>query len=197
MFRYASPRHGLVPRVLDFWFLPAGHPGRGKARKLWFTSSPALDTEIARRFGADIERAFSGRYDHLAETPAGALALVVLLDQFTRNAFRGTARAFAGDRRARRIAGRAIARRFDRHFPCQMRLFFYLPFEHSECLGDQHRCIGLVSQLQPPVSARWAVQHRELIRRFGRFPHRNAALGRPSTPAEAAFLAAPHPRFGQ
>ena len=195
--RYTAANHPLVRRILDFWFLPRRHPGHGKSRDLWFAPSSALDGEIADKFGRDILRALSGRYDHLADAPEGALALLVLLDQFTRNAFRRTARAYCGDTRARRIAGRAIARGFDRRFPGAVRTFFYLPFEHSEHLADQNRAVGLFSQVLPPSPPRWAVQHRELIRRFGRFPHRNAALDRIDTPAERVLLAGAHERFGQ
>jgi len=189
--------HPLVRRVLDFWLLPPRDPRHGRSRDLWFAATASLDAEIARRFGRDIERALAGRYDHLVSTPDGALALLVLLDQFTRNAFRRTERAFSGDIRARRIARGAIARGFDRRFSRDIRAFFYLPFGHSESLADQHRAVALFSRLRPPVPMRWAVLHRDLIHRFGRFPHRNAALGRPDTPAEAAYLAGSHPRFGQ
>jgi len=164
---------------------------------MWFSGGTPVDTEIRQLFGGDIERAIDGRYDGWAATPRGALALLLLLDQFTRNAFRGTARAFAGDHRALAIARKAVARGFDRRFNEHARIFFYLPFEHSESLGDQHVCIGLIARFRPPRSLRWAVQHRNIVARFGRFPHRNAVLARPSTAAEEAYLASPHERFGQ
>jgi uncharacterized protein (DUF924 family) len=183
--------------VLDFWFLPRRHHHHGKFRDLWYSGESHFDAEIARRFGRDIERALEGRNRHWMATPRGALALCLLLDQFTRNAFRGTARAFSGDGQARRVARYAIARRFDRRLPLQLRKFLYLPFEHSETLGDQHRCIGLFSQLHPPQDLWWAVHHRDIVARFGRFPHRNAALGRADSEAERAYLASDHERFGQ
>jgi uncharacterized protein (DUF924 family) len=183
--------------VLDFWFLPPRHPRHGEARKIWFNGGATLDAEIRRRFGPDIERALAGGYRHWTDTPDGTLALCLLLDQFTRNAFRGTARAFAGDRLALRAARCAVARGFDRALPPRLRTFLYLPFEHSEHPGDQHRCIGLFARSGLVVNVRWAVMHRDLVVRFGRFPHRNAALGRADTAAEIAYLAGEHERFGQ
>lgn len=186
-----------VSRILDYWFLPPGHPGYGKPRDMWFKSTPAVDADIAHRFAGAIAHALGGRSNHLARTPRGALALCVLLDQMTRNASRGTAAAFAGDPRARCVAQAAIARRFDRRLPAFQRLFLYLPFEHSESRGDQGRFIGLMARQHRANNLKYAVAHREIIVRFGRFPHRNAALGRTDTPAEAAYLQTDHPRFGQ
>lgn len=183
--------------VLDYWFLPQRHPRHGQWRKIWFSGGAALDAEIRHRFGTDIEQALAGSYRHWTRTPLGALALCLLLDQFTRNAYRGTARAFAGDALALRVARCAVARGFDRALPPRLRTFLYLPFEHSEHLGDQHRCIGLFARSGMVVNVRWAVKHRDLVARFGRFPHRNAALGRAHTAAEIAHLAGEHERFGQ
>lgn len=186
-----------ITAILDFWCMPKGHARYGKSRDIWFAGGPEFDAEIHRRFGRDIERAKARRYDHWIGTPDGALALVLLLDQFTRNTGRGTSAAFAGDRHARHVAHRALARGYDRRFPCQIAKFFYLPFEHSESLGDQHRSIGLFARHSPAVVLTWAVAHRNIIARFGRFPHRNAALGRIDTPVETAYLAGDHQRFGQ
>jgi uncharacterized protein (DUF924 family) len=187
----------LVTRILDYWFLPPRHAAHGKDRAIWFNGTPALDQEIAARFGDAIERALKGRLDHLARTPRGALALCLLLDQMTRNVHRGTARAFAGDRRARRIAHTALARGFDRRLPPGLRGFLYMPLHHSESVGDQNRSIGLLWRLRGPAKLKYAIDHRDVVARFGRFPHRNAALGRRNTPAEDAYLAAPHERYGQ
>ena len=162
---------------------------------MWFNGTPAIDGEIAARFGAAIEHALQGRLDHLACTPQGALALCLLLDQMTRNAYRGTPRAFAGDRRARRIARTAIARGFDRRLPPGLRGFLYMPLHHSESVGDQNRSIGLLWQLRGPAKLQYAVEHRDVVARFGRFPHRNAVLGRPSSAEESAFLLEPGSRF--
>jgi len=187
----------LVSRVLDYWFLPPDHPGHGKARAMWFNGTPALDADIARRFGAAIENALRGRYNHLARSPRGALALCLLLDQMTRNVFRGTGRAFAGDARARRIARSALAGSFDRRLPTVQRSFLYMPLHHSESLGDQNRCVGLLWQLYGSGTLKYAVGHRDIVARFGRFPYRNAALGRIDTPAEQTYLKGAHQRFGQ
>ena len=187
----------LVSRILDYWFLPPGHAGYGKNRAMWFNGTPALDADIRRRFGADIEQALQGRLDHLARSPRGALALCLLLDQMTRNAFRGTARAFAGDARARRVAASAVARGFDRRLPAFQSTFLCLPFHHSESRGDQNRSVGLLWRLNGPGSLKYVVGHRNTVVRFGRFPHRNAALGRVNTPAEEDYLRIPHERFGQ
>jgi uncharacterized protein (DUF924 family) len=187
----------LVSRILDYWFLPPGHPAHGRDRPMWFNSTPALDADIARRFRPAIDRALHGRLDHLARSPRGALALCLLLDQMTRNVFRGTGRAYAGDARARRVAGVALARGFDWRLPLFQRSFLYLPLHHSESYGDQNRCLGLFWRLNRPGNLKYAVGHRDIVARFGRFPHRNAALGRASTAAEQIYLKGPHARFGQ
>lgn len=187
----------LVRRVIDYWFLPPGNPGHGRDRVIWFRSTPEFDAEVAARFGDAIERALGGRLDHLARSPRGALALCLLLDQMTRNVFRGSGRAFAGDARARRLAGAAIARGFDRRLPRFQRSFLYMPFHHSESVGDQNRSVGLLWRLHRRTGIKYTLLHRDIVVRFGRFPHRNAALGRSDTPAEEAYLGGPHHRFGQ
>lgn len=187
----------LVSRILDYWFLPPGHPGHNRDRRMWFNGTPAIDADIRTRFAPAIECALQGRLNHLAATPRGALALCLLLDQMTRNVFRGTGRAFAGDRRAQRIARSAVARGFDRRLPLVQRAFLYMPLHHSETQGDQNRCVGLLWRLHRPSGLDYAIGHRDTVVRFGRFPHRNAALGRTSTPAEDAYLDAPHQRYGQ
>lgn len=187
----------LVSRILDYWFLPPGHAGHNRDRAMWFNGTPAIDADIARHFAPVIEQALNGRLDHLAATPRGALALCLLLDQMTRNVFRGTRRAYAGDRRARRIARSALARGFDRRLPVVQRAFLYMPLHHSEAPGDQNHCVGLLWQLHRRSGLSYVVGHRDIVVRFGRFPHRNAVLGRINTPAEDAYLAAPHDRYGQ
>lgn len=187
----------MVRRVLDHWFGPPDGPCHCEPRGFWFTSTPALDDELRRRFGADIAAAMRGRLRALERTPRGALALCLLLDQMTRNTARGSAAAFAGDAAARVIARRAVARGFDRRLKPIQRVFLYLPYEHSESRGDQGRCVGLMGAIRPPRKLFYAVAHRELIAKFGRFPHRNAALGRDDTEAERAYLAGEHQRFGQ
>ncbi|QGZ35319.1 DUF924 family protein [Stappia indica] len=166
--------------ILDFWWTA------GPAR--WFARDDGFDAKIRENFAPLVEQARDGALDGWAETPHGALALLLLLDQFPRNLFRGDALAFASDARARRIAGTVLAQGFDRAFPKAARPFFYLPFEHSEDMADQERSVDLFRRLGDEQSYLYALIHLDVIRRFGRFPHRNAALGRESTPAEAAFL---------
>lgn len=166
--------------ILDFW--------RRAGRKAWFTQDAAFDS-ACRAFLADHEAAASGALGDWAALPGPALARVLLLDQFPRNLFRGTARAYATDAMARDAANDAIARGHDRAGEPALRLFFYLPFEHSEDLADQDRSVRLFAATGDANDLRFAEGHRDIIRRFGRFPHRNAALGRASTAEEATFLA--------
>ena len=166
--------------VITFWH-DAG-PQR------WFAKDCAFDDEIRQRFLGRHEDAAAGRLSGWEATAEGALALLVLLDQFPRNMFRGQARAFATDPLARAIAAGALVRGFDAQAPDGMRGFFYLPFEHSENLADQERTVAFYKAVGDADGLKWAEVHADIIRRFGRFPHRNAALGRASTPDEQAFL---------
>jgi len=166
--------------VLAFW--RAAGPDR------WFEKDDAFDAAIRETFLPLYERAAAGGLASWEDTAEGALALLIVLDQFPRNMFRGSARAFAADPLARAVAGRAIARGFDAAVPKQERLFFYLPFEHSEDPADQDRCCALFRALGDAELLKWAEMHADIIRRFGRFPHRNALLGRATTPEERAFL---------
>jgi uncharacterized protein (DUF924 family) len=183
--------------VLLFWFGPPSE--RGKAHKHWFVKSEAFDLEVRERFLAVYEDAAAGKLAHLKESAADCLALIVLLDQFPRNMFRGTPRAFATDPLALEIARHAVTRGFDRSLLPMERLFVYLPFEHSENLADQERACDLTQPLDlvvPELKAySYALAHRDIIRRFGRFPHRNAILGRASTPEELEFLKGPGSSF--
>jgi uncharacterized protein (DUF924 family) len=153
----------------------------------WFKKDAAFDDEIKRRFLATHEAAAAGRLTDWEQSAEGALALLILLDQFPRNMFRSEARAFATDPLARAVTSRAILNGFDGAFP-DMRGFFYLPFEHSENLADQERGLALYKAVGDEDGLKWAVLHADIIRRFGRFPHRNAVLGRITTPDEQAFL---------
>jgi uncharacterized protein (DUF924 family) len=153
----------------------------------WFKKDAAFDDEIKRRFLATHEAATAGRLTDWEQSAEGALALLILLDQFPRNMFRGEARAFATDPLARAVTSRAILNGFDGAFP-DMRGFFYLPFEHSENLADQERGLALYKAVGDEDGLKWAVLHADIIRRFDRFPHRNAVLGRVTTPEEQAFL---------
>ncbi len=186
--------------VLDFWFGLPGSPEFGIQRKIWFAKDAAFDGQIADRFGATIERALRGELDDWAATPSSALARILLLDQFTRNAFRGDRRAFAGDAQALAAASALVGSRQDERLPPVMRTFAYLPFEHAEALTMQDEAVRLFTRLaaEAPEEARAldsARRHRQVIERFGRFPHRNAILGRHSTAEELAHIATPGTAF--
>jgi len=189
-----------VEAILSFWFLPAGAPGHGQPRVEWFRKNADFDKEIRSRFLPDVEAALKGERDDWADAPRGALALLILLDQFPRNLFRGEARAFAGDARALALANRVVDKQWDQAMSGVERAFVYLPFEHSETLADQARSLllfGALSESQPGTAGYldYARKHHEVIVRFGRFPHRNAALGRVSTPEEVTWLALPGSGF--
>ncbi len=166
--------------VVAFWL------GAGADR--WFEKDEAFDAAIRARFAATYRDAAAGRLGAWEASPAGALALVIVLDQFPRNMFRGSARCFAADPLARAVAQRAIARGFDRQLAMPGRAFLYLPFEHSEDPADQERAVALMRETGDADQVKWALLHADIIRRFGRFPHRNAVLGRTTTPQEQAFL---------
>ncbi|MEW6690764.1 MAG: DUF924 family protein [Pseudomonadota bacterium] len=170
--------------LLSFWF--------GQDRKRWFEKNPAFDEEIRSRFLPLFEKGFSGELEGWKTDPRACLALVILFDQFPRNMFRGTARAFAGDERARACARTILERGWDKAMTPDERTFAYLPFEHSESLEDQELSMRL---FEGNPNLEWARKHWEIIRRFGRFPHRNAALGRASTPEELEFLGQPGSGF--
>jgi uncharacterized protein (DUF924 family) len=166
--------------VLSFWW-DAG-PGR------WFSADPAFDADCIQRFSALQRQAADGDLDTLAETPHGMLALIILTDQMPRNMFRGTARAFATDWRALALAEAAIEKGFPAAYPMPARGFFFLPLMHAEDLAVQTRCVDLYRVSGDKETFHYALMHYEAIARFGRFPHRNALLGRESTPAELAYL---------
>jgi uncharacterized protein (DUF924 family) len=173
-----------IEDLIRFW--------REAGPKAWFAKSPAFDEAIRRDYEADHHAAARGEHDAWIETPEGALALMLLLDQFPRNLFRGSAHAFATDPKARSLARLAVARGHDLALEAQLRPFLYLPFEHSEDLADQDESLRLTTRLRDDAgdadTLKWAAIHRDIILRFGRFPHRNAALGRSTTSEEQAFL---------
>jgi uncharacterized protein (DUF924 family) len=193
------------PAILDFWFGPPGTAAHGLPRSCWFEKNPAFDAEVRRRFLADWEAAAAGRRDAWLDAPRDALALVILLDQFPRNMFRGEARAFASDARALRVASRMIDQGFDCGMRPVERWFIYLPFEHAESLAMQERSLALFGGLLTDADSSiagdfasaydYARRHHAVIARFGRFPHRNAVLGRASTPEEQEFLRQPGSGF--
>jgi uncharacterized protein (DUF924 family) len=179
--------------LLDFWFGPADDPVRLQPRQIWFRSTSEFDVALRDAFLPDLEAATEGGLAAWEASADGALALVLLLDQLPRNLFRGTPRAYVTDPVARAAADRALERGFDQQVPPVWRQFFYLPFHHSGDLADQRRARALFEALpsEPDRAAglRYARRYHEIIARFGRFPHRNAILGRVSTAEEIAFLA--------
>ena len=197
----------LWQQLQSFWFgeLKDGYP-RESRHALWFGGGAAVDAEIRERFGPTVEKAMNGGFSEWEGDARGEMALVLLLDQMTRNIYRGEARAFDGDARARRIVVNALAEGRDRQLAPVERAFFYLPLEHSEQLADLERCVQLFEELlalAPPEQRGfaesqldYAVRHRAVIKRFGRYPYRNAVLGRTSTPEELAWLIDGE-RFGQ
>jgi uncharacterized protein (DUF924 family) len=183
--------------VLEFWF---GAPeARGETRRQWFRKDAGFDAEIRRRFGELHDAASRGELDGWRASPESMLALVIVLDQFSRNLHRADPRAFAQDARALEFAREALARGDEQALHPVERQFLYMPFEHSEDPADQDRAVELMRGLESfPATrglARWAESHRGIIRRFGRFPHRNRVLGRESTPEETEFLKQPGSGF--
>ncbi len=186
--------------VLDFWFAPPGDPEHNRTRAVWFKKDDAFDAVIRKRFGGVIDLALAGALANWRATVDGAVAEIVVLDQFTRNAFRNTARAFAGDAAALASARALVTSGADRTLPGVRRQFVYLPFEHAEDLATQEESLRLFRGLAKDDLALadlvvWAERHHAVVARFGRFPHRNAILGRTSTPQEEAFLREPGSSF--
>jgi uncharacterized protein (DUF924 family) len=174
--------------VLAFWFSAEVQPK-------WYEKDDAFDAICRERFGAASEAAIAGALDAWTATPEGALALVILLDQIPRNVHRGTPRAFSGDDKALATAKAAIAKGFDTALPSDRRNFLYMPFQHSERLEDQERGMELFAANDVADGLKYMTAHRDIIARFGRFPHRNAILGRASTPEELDFLQQPGSSF--
>ena len=198
----------LPAGVLDYWFddgLTLGWPSRPMGER-WFAGGAALDAEIRDRFGSAVEEAVTGGLAHWETTVLHRLALVILLDQFTRNVFRGLPRAFAGDPRARALATRTLAQGEDTALPLVGRVFLAMPLMHAEDPDTQAHCVRHFEHLLASCDAMHAAhlernlasarEHRDVIAAYGRFPHRNAALGRSSTPEEIRYLETGK-RFGQ
>lgn len=168
--------------VVDFWMLA------GEAR--WFSRDAAFDGSLAVRFGDALKQARGGVFDHWADTPEGALGLVILLDQVSRNIHRGSPLAFAGDAKALALAKTSVSRGYHYKMVPPLAMWLLMPFEHAEDLDAQNRCVALFASIGLNEMVYWAQLHLDIIARFGRFPHRNAVLGRKSTAEEIAFLQA-------
>lgn len=205
----SAPSPASADEVLAFW-LGAARPDNAQAlliKQQWFTKSDTLDAQIRARFEPTVQAALAGQLDHWAGDAWSCLALLVLLDQFTRNMYRGTPQAFGGDARALAVAQRAMAQGLDQQLPGVTRIFVYLPLEHAEDLAMQEASVAAFAQLAAAHTGAgdeqaffagtldYAHRHQEVIAQFGRFPHRNAILGRPSTPQERDYLAQPGAGF--
>ncbi len=190
---------GDPQEILKFWFGDPASPEYGQSRPEWFKKDPQFDQTIEKQFLPVYEQAAAGQLQAWQGSPLTCLALILVLDQFPRNMFRGTPRAFATDPLAVQAAQQAVAQGFDQQLLPVQRWFVYLPFEHSEDLADQRRSMELFEQLQSDPASQSAIdyarRHLEVIERFGRFPHRNVILGRPSTPEELEFLQQPGSSF--
>ncbi|PHQ68551.1 MAG: hypothetical protein COB93_10415 [Sneathiella sp.] len=182
-------------KILDFWFLPETHADYGKTRKEWFEKNDAFDAKISENFLKDFEDAAAGHCLSWTETALGSMALILLFDQFSRNMFRESPRAFATDGKAREIARHMIARGFYDGLNNMQKQFAALPFEHSEDIEDQKQSMALFADLGNAELVRYAKLHYDIIDEFGRFPHRNNVLSRSSTVEEIAFLKTPHSSF--
>ena len=195
--------------IVDYWLgaSPEGPAAADAERERWYRGGPEVDREIRTRFAERVAEARAGRLAEWESTPEGALAVVVLLDQFTRNIYRGTAQAYCGDALALAVAGGALAIGHDRALSIPGRIFLLHPFHHSESLAEQERGVALLRSLEPLAPPAWRAyvrravegfaRHRDVVARFGRFPHRNRVLGRASTPEEIAYLEQEPASYGQ
>ena len=198
-----------IDAILSFWFqekeLTA--PQIDGRMDVWFGESPEFDQEITNEFADDVEQASEGKLGHWAHTPRGRLALILLLDQFRRNIYRGTAGAFAKDREALKLCVEGAMEKKDKGLPPIQRVFFYMPLQHAESRKVQAKSVAICEKLADAVSPtyketfltvlQFAELHRDIIEQFGRFPHRNRVLGRENTPEEEEYLAGDAASFGQ
>lgn len=174
----------LTEQILDFWY----DGNVDERRKAWFLKDAAFDEEIRSRFGGDVERAAAGELDQMVDQPLSALALILMLDQFPRNLYRNDAKTFATDGKAVEIAKAAIAKGHDQGLSTVQKIFFYLPFEHSENLDEQDQAVAYCKAMGDEDFLKYAIAHRDVIAQFGRFPHRNDVMGRSSTDEEIEFM---------
>ncbi len=204
-----SDDRARIDAVLAFWFRQheLSAPQIDRRMDIWFGEDPAFDHEIRQAFAADVEKASEGELDHWGDEPRGRLALILLLDQFRRNIYRGTAKAFEKDRTALRLCVEGAMQNKDRGLTPIQRVFFYMPLQHAESRKVQAKSVELYKRLAEAVSptlretfltiAQFAELHHDIIEQYGRFPHRNAVLGRDNTPEEDEYLAGDAPDFGQ
>ncbi len=178
----------IASLILNFWFGEPGTSNYAQYKDFWFQSTPEFDAQIRTQFESIYKRAMKGELNVFSETPEGSLALVILLDQFPRNMYRGTPQAFSSDEKALTIANIAVKKKFDQNLSPIQRIFLYLPYEHSENMENQEQSVKLFEKLGDELALKYAIEHRNVITQFGRFPHRNAILGRASTSEEIKFF---------
>lgn len=184
--------------ILIFWFGEPSSPNYESHKSFWFQSTPELDAQVRELFEDAYKQALNGELDSLSESAEGSLSLILLLDQFPRNMYRGTPGAFLSDPQALKIVKEGIFKKFDKVLNKVQKLFFYMPFQHSESLEDQEASLQLYKTLGQPEAFQYAFEHYEIIKRFGRFPHRNKILGRINTVEELEYLQLPSASsFGQ
>ena len=181
--------------VLGFWYGDPKDQDYGQFRTWWFEKSDATDLQIVDRFKDLHTQLMTGEHQDMLATPEGYMAQILVLDQFSRNIYRDSPQAFASDGKALALAKEAVAKGYDQKLPAFMRAFIYLPYEHSESLADQEESVRLYEALGQPGNLDYAIQHKVIIEKFGRYPHRNALLGRVSTPEEIKFLKQPGSGF--
>ena len=198
-----------IDAILAFWFKEhqLSAPQIDRRMDIWFGEDAAFDHEIRQTFSTDVDKASEGKLEHWAEEPRGRLALILLLDQFRRNIYRGTAKAYEKDKAALKLCVEGAMQKKDRGLTPIQRVFFYMPLQHAESLKVQSKAVELYTRLAEAVSptlqetfltiAQFAELHRDIIEQYGRFPHRNALLGRENTPEEDEYLAGDAPDFGQ
>ena len=201
--------HARIEKILSFWFKEQelSAPQIDRRMDIWFGEDPVFDHEIEKEFSDDIELASAGKLDHWAAEPRGRLALILLIDQFRRNIYRNTARAFSKDKLALKLCVEGAVEKKDKGLSPIQKVFFYMPLQHAESAKVQAKAVDLFQRLADSVSptyqetfltvAQFAELHKDIIDRFGRFPHRNKLLGRDNTPEEDEYLAGDSPDFGQ
>jgi len=183
-----SSAQDIVSPILNFWFGEPSSSSYGNYKDFWFKSTDELDQQIRKQFESVYQKVVQGELDTLSQTPEGSLTLAIILDQFPRNMYRGTPQSFASDAKALKTAKEAVKKKFDLELLPVQRMFLYLPYEHSENIEDQDQSVKLCENLGDEIALKYAIEHRDVIAKFGRFPHRNAILSRKSTPEETRFL---------
>lgn len=189
-----------VSSIIDFWFHPSDHPDYGKGRMEWYKKDENFDNEIRNKFGSLVAKAVENEVTSNQDDPKSVLAHILLLDQFTRNIYRGDSKTYAGDGKALELAQYLVSTKKDTTLPGQLRSYVYLPYMHSEDVNIQNECVALSTKLNEETGifgslVQYAIMHQQVVVKYGRFPHRNTILGRESSPEELDYLAQPGSGF--